>query len=171
MYNVELVSLCTHKVCWKDFLNIDIPHPSNTFQLFLGDPEEFPDHVRYINHAECSGSTLGSPISWMPRKKWSELPRRHHDQMPKSPEPPWTSRQLPHHHSFIKWYIKMCTKQIKFEIRSAMQNNKKSFKRWYRKQIRPLKYQYKSYIHLIALGGVASHCESGAWWKITTKTL
>ncbi|XP_054874822.1 protein-cysteine N-palmitoyltransferase HHAT isoform X2 [Amphiprion ocellaris] len=42
----------------------DVPPPSNTFQLFLGDPEAFPGQMRYIIPPAGSGSTLGSPPWW-----------------------------------------------------------------------------------------------------------
>ena len=42
----------------------DIPLPSNTLQLLLGDPKTFPGQMRYIIPPVCSGSTLRPPASW-----------------------------------------------------------------------------------------------------------
>lgn len=59
----------------------DVPLPSNAFQFLLGDPEAFPGQMWYIISPASSGSTPGSPTSWMflvgswmQEASWSDAP-------------------------------------------------------------------------------------------------
>jgi len=68
----------------------DIPLPSNTVQLLLGDLKEFQGQKGHIIPPARSGSAPRPPPSWTcPKNLQREATRLHPNQMPEPPQ--WTS--------------------------------------------------------------------------------
>ena len=67
--------------------NPDIPLPSHTFQLLLGDPEAIPEQRGHIIPPASHGSAPGPPPSRMCSENLQrEATRRHPNLMPKPPQ-------------------------------------------------------------------------------------
>lgn len=61
--------------------------PATLSSSSLGDPEEFPNQMRYVIPPACSGSALGSPPTRLFLKNHQrEVPMRHPNQVPESPQ-------------------------------------------------------------------------------------
>lgn len=62
---------------------------SHTFQFLLGNAETIPGQTRYIISPAGSGSTPGSPSSWVFLENLQrQAPKKHPNQIPKPPKVP-----------------------------------------------------------------------------------